>query len=530
MFRLLLATTMLVLAPGLASAETRALVIGIDSYPMMRSLNGAVNDAEDLNGAFLASGATDVTLMVEGDATKDSIRSAWENMIERSEPGDTLVLTFAGHGGQIGELQAGTESDRLDEFFLLSRFNPDDLRGSLDAMIFDDEIRTWLQAATDKGLKVVFVADACHAGGMTRTLAGKNRFVTIKDDPGFRSAATEYLQSRAPGGGGGGLTEPEPAYDDNDGNPNVTFLAGAPEHQIVPEVMIDGKKRGALSYSVARAFEGYADRDGDGVLMRSELEDYVFETVRTRSDAVQIPVLKPRAVDQDLDVAQLRPVSKPLQTLAVARKQGPTGRYLRAADLGWKPVLPLVVEGSDDRPDDTVAAADGYIWDVANKEFRSPNGEVVAQKVNAFTVDDVVQKFILVDLLTRMQQQNPAKMELDPMKAEYVEGERIAFDGKARRYRNVVVFNLASTGEVQFVDLLLNGKRTGKGWVTEIKVVPPFGADHLVMLATDEPLDVIGEQIRSGISPKALIELITQRLDGRDVSVALQPLYSRKKG
>ena len=84
---------------------------------------------------------------------------------------------------------------------------------------------------------------------------------------------------------------------------NVILLAGAADDRVSPEVSIDGKARGALSYAFARSLEGHADADKDGVITRKELVQFVRATVPQRSDSQQVIVSKP---DQADDVAFMR--------------------------------------------------------------------------------------------------------------------------------------------------------------------------------------------------------------------------------
>lgn len=61
------------------------------------------------------------------------------------------------------------------------------------------------------------------------------------------------------------------------------FLAAVDEANKVPEFMIDGQVRGALSFSLAGAVRGLADRDRDGQVTQLEMSDYVRRTVRDLS-------------------------------------------------------------------------------------------------------------------------------------------------------------------------------------------------------------------------------------------------------
>ena len=168
-----------------------------------------------------------------------------------------------------------------------------------------------------------------------------------------------------------------------------------------------------------------------------------------------------------------------------------------------------------------------YEWDATTGLFRSPNGEVVAEKVSTFTVNDIVSKFILLDFLKAVASQNPGKIVVAPEKQIYLASEHVKFDAIRGGYRNMLVFNLANTGEVQLLDMIVDGEPQYKTPLKEMKIVEPFGSDHLVVMSSNEPLEAIGKVIERGIAPKELLAALSQRIDGTDSSIAILPLYTR---
>ena len=57
----------------------------------------------------------------------------------------------------------------------------------------------------------------------------------------------------------------------------------------------------------------------------------------------------------------------------------------------------------------------------------------------------------------------------------------------------------------------------------------PFGADHLIVISTNEPIDAIGAALASkSVDAATVLKLLVTRLDGTDTSVAIQPLYTRE--
>jgi hypothetical protein len=323
------------------------------------------------------------------------------------------------------------------------------------------------------------------------------------------------------------LTQQQSQVDESVLPANVTLLAATPEALPVPEVAINGQARGALSWSFARAIEGMADTNQDGVITRNEMEDYVMATVRMRSESLQTPVFTPLAA-RSADEAMIAVIEQQVQSVSESTGQTSNRPMPMARELGFNPVLPLLVTGTDIQPDDTVKGAFAYEWDAKRGIFMTPNGDVAAEDISAYTVNDVVGKFILLDFLKAIALKNPGKVTISPEKPLHLAGERIKFDTMRGRYRNMLVFNLANTGEVQFLDMVINGEPSKGTFLKEMQVVAPFGSDHLVTIASNEPLEPIGRVIERGVSPKELLQMLTTRIDGKDTAVAILPIYTRK--
>ncbi|CAN7377000.1 caspase family protein [Rhizobium sp. LjRoot254] len=506
--------------PGLAqAANSFALVIGINEYKAVPSLDGARNDAEDIATALSRKGTTRIISLMDREATKQNIVNAWTTLLNDAREGDTIFVTYAGHGAQIKQIVQGDENDGLDEFWVLPGFDPKNLKETWKESVFDNELHQWFTEAGTRGIKVVFVSDSCHAGGMNRAVRGKLRYVEFGDS----RVLGELLAMVSGSAGSSAVAEPEsrtPA--------NVTMLAATSEALPVPEVVIEGRSRGALSWAFARAVEGKADRNADGTVTRIELEDYVLATVRMRSESLQTPVFTPVAA-RDANEALFGVTQMPEMASSSVRPAEKTGRrpMVRARELGFDPLLPLTVKGTDVMPEDIEKGAHTYEWDATTGLFRSPNGDVVAEKVSAFTVNDIVSKFILLDFLKAIASQNPGKIIVSPEKQIYLASEHIKFEAIRGDYKNMLVFNLANTGEIQFLDMVLNGEPQFKTPLKEVQVVEPFGSDHLVVISSDESLEAIGAILQRGVTPKELLAALSQRIDGTDSSIAILPLYTR---
>jgi len=138
----------------------KALCIGINNYPGTHmDLQGCVNDANDWAAALGARGFKVATLLDE-QATKAAMVKAMSDLISKASKGDSLVITFSGHGTYQPD-EDGDEADGLDEALC-----PYDLQTGGAALI-DDEIKT-IFGTRKAGVRIVLISDSCHSGTVTR--------------------------------------------------------------------------------------------------------------------------------------------------------------------------------------------------------------------------------------------------------------------------------------------------------------------------------------------------------------------------
>ena len=511
--KILLATALLALSAAPAMAATSALVVGVDTYPHEVSLDGAVRDARDVTQALKAADVGQIRQFTNDQATKEAIRTAWVELVTAAARGDTILFTYAGHGAQMPELVAGSEEDGLDEFLELPGFDRARLEQTAGEVIVDNELSAWFAEAEAKGIHVLFVSDSCYSGGMNRSISGKTRLapmVRAKVPPPSKEALS-----------GAKVRDVELSQ--------VTILAASLESQPTPEVVIGGEPRGALSWSFARALEGAADLDGDGRISRVELEDYVFSNVKLQSEALQIPNFTPQLPRSDKEIVLSLPRSAKVGSAGTAGAT--TSGLTSPRDLGWTGKLPLSVVG--ERPDLANVGGDGvpYRWEEASGVFYTPNGDVAGEHVAPDMVQRVVDKFVLVDFLKAMAAQSPGTVSLKPFKDIYLAGDRLTFEADQGRYANMLVFNLANTGEAQLLDVQTAGSDSHTFRLQGLEVVKPFGADHLVVISTDAPIDAIAAAFsNSSLDSASLLRLLETRLEGSESTIAIQPLYTRDQG
>ncbi len=122
-------------------------------------LKAAVNDAR-----FWASFATQqgyqASSLHDQDATSTEVLAALNRYSGVMKPGDILLLTYAGHGGQItNEKPAAQDPEGYDQTWCL-----------YDRQLLDDELYEAFMAFAG-GTRILVVSDSCHSGTVTKELA-----------------------------------------------------------------------------------------------------------------------------------------------------------------------------------------------------------------------------------------------------------------------------------------------------------------------------------------------------------------------
>ncbi len=122
--------------------------------------------------------------------TRANIVRELDRLAERIHPGNHVVLLLAGHGSRLPDMD-GDEDDGFDEVFL-----PEDTpRGAkIDDVIADDAIARHLNHWRQKGAHVLFLADTCHSGTMSRGWDVADRTRGIRHVPAEVLSARELVQ------------------------------------------------------------------------------------------------------------------------------------------------------------------------------------------------------------------------------------------------------------------------------------------------------------------------------------------------
>jgi len=507
-------------SPGRPDGRILALIVGIDDYEKVPRLKGAAADARDIERSLRASGVTRTTLLLDRAATRAAVSDKVRALVDEARAGDLVIIAFAGHGAQEPSQAPAADNGGKDEIFVLAGFDPDG--PGVRERLLDKEIFWWLSRLDAKGASVVFVADTCHSGGLSKTIdprigALSYRALRYVDNPAEAdpAAGTYYVPRER-------LIEPPKGAEATaaDALKHMTFLAAVDKWSKTPEIKIAGEPtpRGALSYAFARAVQGNADLDGDGRVTRRELIDYMRNTTHALTERKQEPLFAPLARLDEV-VYALGPVlggqpatsnvppSAAVSTASIAPVPPTTPPGIIRVGVINGPVPPPESVGPIGTPF-YLSAANGKtegldaVWDASNGDVVSGLGDIIARRVERKQIGGVVDRLVAVRQLAVLARAGTARLTLAPDKRVYRSNEiaRLAATGIDGRY--LIVANISGDGKVQMVypikgdDPMVLLRRAGDGkLIGDIYIKPPFGSEVSVAISSKERLVALEEQL-----------------------------------
>jgi len=508
------------IACGPARAEVYGLVIGVDDYGGPDDLAGAVADARDVATGLRNAGAKRTIMLLNSEARRQTILDTYKSLVDEAKPDDTLIVHYAGHGAQV-PLRPGdvdTEGDGKDDVFVLGGFRT---LGDSGELIVDKEVAGLLAEAGRKGVKVLFVADSCHSGGMARAVRPglKYRNIDIVAPPSMSLHR--------------GIAAPPP---NDPALGSVTFLAAVPRNQKAPEISIEGVPRGALSYAFARALEG-AGAQGARWLTPALLRRYVVPTVIALSEGQQAPQLAP-----------LPPRETPLTPLPEAGvSTGPASRG-KTAVLATRSIdaiprvklatingAPPVSAPPQARLVETTDAPD-LVWDRAARRLDHSVGGLAAEGVEEHDLPPIVAKWAALGFLKQSMSSGPPAADVVTGQQTYHRGDTVKFRFSGALYPYLTIFNLPPNGRVELLypdpgrpgeaDVDWRGRESVHSFVVDR---PPFGAEHVVVVFSDEKLASLQSSLVRMNDRDVAIGLpvvLRDAFEGRRAQVGVLPIYT----
>lgn len=144
-----------------------ALTIGLNSVDPKNyggwpgDLKACEADAQDMNGIAKSQGF-EVTDLLTRAATRENVQEKITNAAQSLKAGDIFMVSYAGHGGQLPDLNED-EPDALDETWCL-----------YNGEIVDDELYA-LFGQFAEGVRILVFSDSCHSGSVTRAAYYRER-------------------------------------------------------------------------------------------------------------------------------------------------------------------------------------------------------------------------------------------------------------------------------------------------------------------------------------------------------------------
>jgi hypothetical protein len=474
---------------------TRALVVGIDKYPNLppeAQLAGAVADAVDVSNTLAGAGVK-VQTLIDGAAIRSRVINEMDHLVDESKPGDLSIIVFSGHGMRVRAYRQwqGLDASGVQTQIALSRFGR-----SLDTgheVVVDREMRAWLARFDAKGVDALIVIDTCYGGAM-REVAAFAGGMKVRSLPGYLDDAVRDSFTGIP------MTQLEARANVREMS-HVTFLAGATENSVVPEMSgIDrahpDEIRGALSYFVARAIEGRASRDGK--VTREQLFKFVGPNVRQATDDRQFIGYEPRidsleaqqkivfllgdgaTLDlprRDLNV-EPRPPEPQIDPVRVAIVNGPEASF-SAIHKGRAPFV-----GSERSEADLV-------WNVSEDTVLS-RGDLVMSPIDLSLLGNVIDRTWAIREIQKLSRSRVIDVKMREDGKSYKIGDRPELRISDIRDRYLTLVNIAADGTVQLLFPANPGQDPyirAENWIYDPVVSPPVGADLVVAIETSHPVE-----------------------------------------
>ena len=549
----------------------RALVIGIDDYLYVPRLRGATADARDIENTLRGLGVTDLRVMINASATRGSLLVAFQQLVDRTEPGDTVFLSLSGHGAQEPERVKGSEPDGMDAVFLLAGFDPSS-RERNGEKILDKEFNHFIRKIEERGGKVLFIADTCSGGGLAREVDVRG------SEMSYRAVKYTPIQDNI-----------QPVADRTDALSTPSsfkaslFLAAVDKQSKVPEIRVPGVGfRGALSYAVARGLEGAADLDGNGAITASELFEYSTRVAYQMSDQRQ-KIVTVSGQDSDPKTTVIAtsdrgiavvPGGRPADPQAAEPAPGPAPKAQQPAPPPVKPASPpqqaakpapapaaktevakkpaapvpaasamrIRVAALDGRPvyfDGIGAQVDyqivqpsdnpDFVWDTSSREVVA-NGDVIARNVDRNDIPGLIERVAAINWLKSRVSRTPQAIRVKPDDRVHRAGSRVDVEVPDLLGRFLVLFNIAGDGTVQFLYPVSGDpvQRRDAIYRLQVQVRPPFGADQIIAVSSQKALNEFKDAIKGldGRRNPLMVADLVAKYAGPDALVGSAALYT----
>jgi hypothetical protein len=336
---------------------------------------------------------------------------------------------------------------------------------------------------------------------------------------------------------------------------HTEFLAAVDRKSKAPEISIPGIAglRGALSYAVARAFEGNADANNDGKVTVKELFTNVRQVVYQLSNQRQnIVTASPPTRDIDSEtvfqltrgltvvaqpspstpavVASPAPAPPPVVVTTAAPAVERTGRPVRLASLdgnktqfaGLTPRdAPFEIVLPGDNPD--------IVWDPASRDVIAW-GDVIAYAVDKSELPSVADRDAAVRELKQIATKATQVVKIGPDDSLHRNESLVQIELSEVAGRALILFNIAGDGTVQMLYPIGSDPAAipTADFRFPLRVREPFGADKIVAITSAQRMTELEQvllQLNRRRSAAQMIKMV-QRYAPSDARIGSAGLFT----
>jgi len=258
-----------------ASAEPRALIVGVGEYPNLvkdakvsPNLPGIDLDVKTMQQitAIMGFQPSQVRVLFNADATLDRVvheLSTWTR--DGVGQDDPVVIYFSGHGTRIPD-KNGDEPDKADEVLLMSDTGRVRTKETvtLDRVLVDDQLGALLDKIPSR--RVLVLIDACHSGTATRA------FDIMDQRLGAAEGVPKYYYYDGMPDGTGVVTKAA-----TDGAANFVSLSAAQDTQYAIATYLGGLFTLGLQDAISRA--AVAKESPTLVQVRDQVDAYIARSI-----------------------------------------------------------------------------------------------------------------------------------------------------------------------------------------------------------------------------------------------------------
>lgn len=187
---LLLSLLLLFSFMPLQGQTRRALVIGLGEQ--LDTNWGKINGDKDVyyvTKMLQKCGYKDIKTLVNKQATKSKIVSAFKSLSSRCEAGDVVYIHYSGHGQQVTDVNG--DEDNWDESWIpYDAYLKYCKKDKGEKHLIDDEVYQLLMSIRNKigpKGKLLVVVDSCHSGDSSRKAPSENDSII------FRGALNRFV-------------------------------------------------------------------------------------------------------------------------------------------------------------------------------------------------------------------------------------------------------------------------------------------------------------------------------------------------